>query len=141
MKIIRSLEGVRGLAAVFVALFHFGVAAQYMSVIKYGYLFVDLFFVLSGFVIQGAYSTRIRNTWEIRPFIIRRFGRLFPLMIFATLLYVVATNVGIFAKREAVGMGYVSLFKNVDALNYMVPSSTKSHQRSLSHRAWASMTD
>ncbi len=118
---IKSLEGARGLAAVLVSLFHFGLAF-YLPPIQYGYLFVDLFFVLSGFVITATYSQRITQLSDLKPFLIRRFGRLFPLMVFATVLYVVAFDLGIWAKRMLIDFGYTGLLKNPGALAYMVPS-------------------
>ncbi|AWL99660.1 acyltransferase family protein [Bradyrhizobium amphicarpaeae] len=44
-----------------------------------GYLFVDLFFVLSGFVLSASYLKRIRNFPEIRRFLRKRFFRIYPL--------------------------------------------------------------
>jgi peptidoglycan/LPS O-acetylase OafA/YrhL len=117
---IKSLEGARGLAAVFVSLFHFGLAF-YVPPIEYGYLFVDLFFVLSGFVITATYSQRITQLADLKPFLIRRFGRLFPLMVFATALYVLVFNLGILAKHMLIDLGHTGLLKNPDALAYMVP--------------------
>jgi len=119
-KTIKSLEGIRGLAAIIVTLHHFG-AAWYLRPIEYGYLFVDLFFVLSGFVVTLAYSSRLTSGAQLRPFLIRRFGRLYPLMIFSTVLFVLAFNAAIFAKHTIVDIGYTHLFKNPDALAYMVP--------------------
>jgi peptidoglycan/LPS O-acetylase OafA/YrhL len=119
---IKSFEGARGLAAVFVALYHFGVLFRAIPLIEYGYLFVDLFFVLSGFVISATYSSRITKFADLKPFMIRRFGRLFPLMVFTTILFVLAFNFAIWMKRTVVAMGYTNLFKNPEALNYMVPN-------------------
>lgn len=119
---IKSFEGARGLAAVLVALYHFGVASKHIAVVEYGYLFVDLFFVLSGFVMTATYESRIAKFSDIKPYMIRRFGRLFPLMIFSTLLFVLAYNSAIWIKSEAASMGYANLFKNPSALKYMIPS-------------------
>jgi peptidoglycan/LPS O-acetylase OafA/YrhL len=118
---IKSFEGIRGLAAVLVTLYHFGVA-WYIRPIEYGYLFVDLFFVLSGFVIAANYSSRMAKSSDLKSFLIRRFGRLFPLMIFSTILFVIAFDGGILAKRTIVAMGYTNIFKNPGALSYLVPT-------------------
>lgn len=119
---IKSFEGARGLAAVLVALYHFGVASKYIPVVEYGYLFVDLFFVLSGFVMTATYESRIAKFADIKPYMMRRFGRLFPLMIFSTLLFVLAYNSAMWIKSEAASMGYANLFKNPGALKYIIPS-------------------
>lgn len=96
--VIKSFEGGRGAAAILVALFHLGVGAGYFSAIRNGYLFVDLFFVLSGFVICASYSLKLENMDSFRPFLLRRFGRLFPLMIFSTAIFVLVRNHQTFAE-------------------------------------------
>ena len=53
-----------------------------MPVVENGYLFVDFFFVLSGFVIQANYADRMQNRTQLGEFLIRRFGRLYPLHLF-----------------------------------------------------------
>lgn len=119
---IKSFEGGRGLAALFVALFHLGVGAAYIPPIRNGYLFVDLFFVLSGFLIFTAYSGRLGDGPAIRSFLIRRFGRLFPLLIFATVAYVGLQNLIIFTKSLAIAHGYASFFKAPGLLVYQIPT-------------------
>lgn len=44
-------------------------------------LFVDFFFVLSGFVIASAYQSKLSSGDGVIPFALRRFGRLYPLHI------------------------------------------------------------
>ncbi|MBS7541977.1 acyltransferase [Ancylobacter oerskovii] len=60
------------------------------------YLFVDFFFVLSGFVVCHAYRDRIRDRRQFTGFLLRRIGRLWPLhlaILFAMMLGVMAINV------------------------------------------------
>ncbi|KVG56479.1 hypothetical protein WJ33_37290 [Burkholderia ubonensis] len=64
-----SLEGLRGAAAVFVVLFHTHFSLPGLEVTRNGYLAVDLFFVLSGFVIANAYSAHIDNPNQLTSFI------------------------------------------------------------------------
>jgi peptidoglycan/LPS O-acetylase OafA/YrhL len=93
---IKSFEGLRGVAAFLVVLFHYSEFIDdrfNVGVIKTGYLFVDLFFVLSGYVIAYTYATRIANAQDYGAFVVRRLGRLLPLFLFSTLAYVVARNV------------------------------------------------
>jgi len=118
---IASFEGGRGLAALFVALFHFGHDANALSVVRNGYLFVDLFFVISGYVICSAYSTRLETTGDLRSFLIRRFGRLFPLLVFSTVLYVLAKNLLVWAKQEAIARGLGGHLERADFAGYLVP--------------------
>ena len=73
------LDSWRGICALGVAIFHLDLAGPGVlaAPIK-GYLFVDFFFVLSGFVISAAYGDRIIERGEFVRFILRRFGRVYP---------------------------------------------------------------
>nr|WP_247893307.1 acyltransferase [Azospirillum endophyticum] len=75
------LDGWRGLCALFVALFHFSALGYYYSVpfVRGSYLFVDFFFVLSGFVITHAYVGRLNSAPKAGSFLVRRLGRVWPL--------------------------------------------------------------
>jgi peptidoglycan/LPS O-acetylase OafA/YrhL len=98
--VILSFEGARGMAAMLVALFHLGLGEPPVLHIRAGYLFVDLFFVLSGFLICMSYSGKLGVRPAALPnFLVRRIGRLLPLLLFATLAFVVALNLGVFAHR------------------------------------------
>lgn len=82
------LDGLRGVASVIVVIFHIfesysaGPAYQF---INHGYLAVDFFFVLSGFVIGYAYDDRLgkMGTWG---FFKRRLVRLHPMVVFGTVV-------------------------------------------------------
>ena len=85
MTNLRGLTGARGIAAWFVVLYHLrfslGVSPSMMDVLAKGYLAVDFFFVLSGFVIWLSYVDRIRTRrWAAVPdFLMRRIARIWPL--------------------------------------------------------------
>ena len=83
-----ALHAARGICAVLVMVYHlpFYSHALGLGLIRNAWLCVDFFFVLSGFVIAAAYGDRLRSGSDLRVFIIRRFGRLWPLH--ATLLVV-----------------------------------------------------
>jgi peptidoglycan/LPS O-acetylase OafA/YrhL len=82
-----TLTGVRGFAALAVLFYHIrGAMTGYapdkvISVLAHGYLAVDLFFVLSGFVLWWNYRDQFRDhgTRAAPHFIVRRFARIFPL--------------------------------------------------------------
>ena len=82
------LDGLRGVAALMVVIFHLfetyskGPAFQ---IVNHGYLAVDFFFVLSGFVVGYAYDDRWdkMTTWG---FFKRRLTRLHPMVIAGTLV-------------------------------------------------------
>jgi peptidoglycan/LPS O-acetylase OafA/YrhL len=124
-NMIKSLEGGRGIAALIVALYHLKIGADYFSVIRNGYLFVDLFFVLSGFVICAAYSDRMSTANDFQSFLIRRIGRLLPLLLFSTAVYLLAANVIVLGKRIALSNGYGNLLHNPGAFEYLIPSAAE----------------
>jgi peptidoglycan/LPS O-acetylase OafA/YrhL len=59
-----------------------------LSFTKNGYLFVDFFFILSGFVMSYAYGEKIRNGMPFLNYISLRLGRLYPLHLFMLLAWV-----------------------------------------------------
>jgi peptidoglycan/LPS O-acetylase OafA/YrhL len=77
------LDSWRGIAALMVALYHLLIPSHFQQVglITNGGLFVDFFFVLSGFVITHAYLDPLQSGLPFGTFIIRRIGRLWPLHI------------------------------------------------------------
>jgi peptidoglycan/LPS O-acetylase OafA/YrhL len=119
---IRSLEGGRGIAALVVALYHLGIGMQF-SVIRNGYLFVDLFFVLSGFVICAAYAGRLNDGGDMSAFVVRRIGRLLPLLVFSTLFFVLVQNGVVLAKRIALDHGHAALLHSPGAIDYAIPTA------------------
>ncbi|MGI4975323.1 MAG: acyltransferase family protein [Janthinobacterium lividum] len=88
---IRSLTGLRGVAAALVMLYHARPASDVVPVeqaFRHGYLLVDLFFVLSGFVIALGHRDMARGfSWPAsRDFVGRRLARIYPLYIASTVL-------------------------------------------------------
>ena len=82
------LDGLRGLAAVVVVVFHFMeiVIPDFShNFISHGYLAVDFFFCLSGFVITYAYDSRIVGM-GLKTFIKQRLIRLQPLVVVGSVL-------------------------------------------------------
>jgi peptidoglycan/LPS O-acetylase OafA/YrhL len=98
---IRQLTGVRFLAAIWVVLYHFqlmifGLVPELHPagfLFGSGYLAVDLFFVLSGYIVAYQYLAAFpggRGTpGQYRRFLIKRLARIYPLQ-FVTLLIAIA---------------------------------------------------
>ena len=77
------LDGLRGVAALMVVAFHLceaHAASRFEQIINHGYLAVDFFFVLSGFVIGYAYDDRWRSM-STMEFFKRRLIRLHPMIV------------------------------------------------------------
>lgn len=99
-----SLTSLRGIAALGVVLFHIDVCLFYREMgtllpkassglIANGYLWVDFFFILSGFVIHHAYAERLAAGFQWRTaaaYYRSRFFRIYPLHFVLTLLLLAA---------------------------------------------------
>ncbi len=85
------LDGLRGVAALLVVCYHIfeGYAfagGTMIESINHGYLAVDFFFMLSGFVIAYAYDERWNRTLTLKSFFKRRLIRLHPMVVMGTVL-------------------------------------------------------
>lgn len=98
VEYLSSLTALRGIAALLVAIFHFEMAvarfvpaAQSMFFEKC-YLMVDLFFIMSGFIMLHVYSSEFKNNIQaksLKNFLVARFARVYPLHLFSLLLLIV----------------------------------------------------
>ncbi|MFW5700457.1 MAG: acyltransferase family protein [Cyclobacteriaceae bacterium] len=84
---IPSLDGLRGLAILLVLFFHL---FFYLPGSSYGWAGVDLFFVLSGFLITGILMDAIGQAGYWKNFYVRRILRIFPLY-YLTLILILIT--------------------------------------------------
>lgn len=84
MPYIPALDGIRAIAIIAVMVFHAG-----GPILRGGFLGVDVFFVLSGFLITSLLQNEIARTGriDIRRFYVRRLMRLGPPLAVALLLY------------------------------------------------------
>ena len=86
------LDGLRGVAALMVIFYHVFEAFATSPIdqrFNHGYLAVDFFFILSGFVIGYAYDDRWK-TMTTKDFIKRRLIRLHPMVVLGAVLGVIA---------------------------------------------------
>ena len=83
------LDGLRGVAALVVIWYHVfeGFATSpFDQRFNHGYMAVDFFFILSGFVVGYAYDDRWGRTLNIRNFFKRRLIRLHPMVVLGVVL-------------------------------------------------------
>jgi len=83
------LDGLRGVAALLVIWYHVfeGFATSPVDQwLNHGYLAVDFFFILSGFVIGYAYDDRWKSTMDVKGFFKRRLIRLHPMVVMGAVL-------------------------------------------------------
>jgi peptidoglycan/LPS O-acetylase OafA/YrhL len=110
---IKALSGARALPALLIVLFHYGIfhrsvpAGLWGQPIAKGYLWVDFFFALSGFLLIHVYGTRRFGRRDYRTFVKARLARLYPLHLF-TLLSMLGLMLVLNALAAA--GGYVSLY-------------------------------
>lgn len=87
------LDGLRGIGALIVLAFHlfetYNTGDATTQPINHGYLAVDFFFLLSGYVIGYAYDDRWGSKMGLRDFALRRLIRLHPMVIMGGLVGVV----------------------------------------------------
>lgn len=77
MKYYKHIDGLRALAVLAVVLFHLDI-----SWVKSGFLGVDIFFVISGFLITSIIIRDLENkTFSIKNFYLRRMRRILPALI------------------------------------------------------------
>lgn len=95
---LSNLTPLRGIAALLVAVFHFEMAiarfvpAKQTMFFEKSYLMVDLFFVMSGFIMLHVYGDSFMQSITksyLRKFIVARFARIYPLHFFALMLLVI----------------------------------------------------
>jgi peptidoglycan/LPS O-acetylase OafA/YrhL len=105
-KQLPALTSLRGIAALWVVLYHYSVqcfpnldATQYTHIIHKGYLAVDMFFMLSGFVMTHVYHRAFSEsvTQHYRSFIVARVARVYPLHVLVLLLFVATAGATHFA--------------------------------------------
>lgn len=120
----------RGLAALAVAIFHFD-----NDMVPAGYLAVDFFFVLSGFVLDHAYRARFAAGLGAGEFMARRFIRLWPMHVcglvlcFGWLAQLVA--------RDATDIGWGTLLSGMGANLLFLPSITGRDIAPINPPAWS----
>lgn len=98
-----ALDSLRGVAALGVVLFHLGDVGSLakLDFVKSGWILVDFFFVLSGFVIAASYGERLAGGFSRARFMALRLGRIYPLH-FVVLMAFLLAEVAIF--RPLLGM-------------------------------------
>lgn len=101
---LAQLTGVRGIAAAWVVLYHFqpqifAVAPELRPlavVLRGGYFAVDLFFLLSGYIIAYQYLSAFpRGRGDYKAFLVKRIARIYPLQLVTLALIVILVAGGL----------------------------------------------
>jgi peptidoglycan/LPS O-acetylase OafA/YrhL len=84
------LDGLRGIAAITVALGHLCQTMSLTNSPAQGQLAVDFFFMLSGFVVAYAYEHKLRTTMSFSQFSVIRLVRLYPMVFFGVAIGIIS---------------------------------------------------
>ena len=133
---IPNLTGIRGLAAIWVVIYHFqsflkdvfGELKWLSPIIDRGTYGVDLFFCLSGFILAYVYFERFlsnpKKGKEIQHFFLKRFARLYPVYLLTTLVALFMILYANFTGHEFKNfsdnsLSYSNVFRNIAAIQIL----------------------
>lgn len=126
------LDAMRGVAAMAVLFYHLRSWMHGGISFHGGYLAVDLFFLLSGFVIVHAYEDRLKHSLSVRQFMILRVVRLQPIIALGTLLGFVLACLHVTSSS-----GMVKLIAALIMNSLMLPAILHQSVFSLNPPAWS----
>ncbi len=116
-----DIDGLRAVAVLSVVLFH-----AFPEVLRGGFIGVDVFFVISGFLISTIiFKSLDRGMFSIGDFYVRRIKRIFPSLLFVLVIcYVIGWRVlladefALLGKHIASGAGFISNFTLLSEVGY-----------------------
>lgn len=105
------LDFMRGIAALSVLVYHDG-QCRFLGVqlLPNAYLAVDMFFLLSGFVIAHNYDRKITSGMSLSDFLAQRLIRLYPCLLLTLLL-----GIAVYALRETRNHGFLDFWRILGA--------------------------
>lgn len=141
----RALTGIRGIAAWMVVLYHIRfslenlVPAGAVAALGKGYLAVDLFFILSGFVLWYNYADRLRSGGlsDMVQFMWRRVARIWPLHLFILAAFVVFALLLLLTGRSTADYPFRELPLHV----FLIQNWGFTGELAWNHPAWSISTE
>ena len=83
MKFKSHIQGLRALSVISVLIYHLEISLFDFDLFRGGFLGVDIFFVISGYLISSIILKDFENeTFSFKNFYIKRIKRLFPALFF-----------------------------------------------------------
>ncbi|TGN61811.1 acyltransferase [Paracoccus liaowanqingii] len=141
---IDTLTAMRGLAAIVVVVFHYSggflpnlTPHDYTAFLSNGYLWVDFFFLLSGYVMAYVYAREFRENFPsvaVRQFIFARFSRIYPLHLVILLGFLVLEIVKLGLMAFGIGQASFPVFEGARSVesvasNALLLQTTGLHDR------------
>ncbi|HEX3430248.1 MAG TPA: acyltransferase [Rhizomicrobium sp.] len=106
-----GLDGLRGVCALTILFFHCANFFHKGPIFLHGFLAVDMFFILSGFVISLTYEEKLRGGYCFREFLFNRGRRLFPTYWLGAainiVLFIAMATTGYIASNDAPWMIWI----------------------------------
>jgi peptidoglycan/LPS O-acetylase OafA/YrhL len=132
-KYLPHIDGLRGIAVLLVLLFHLDI-----SLFKGGYIGVDVFFVISGYLISSILINKIdSNTFSFKEFYLRRLKRLMPSMLFVVILSMIMAyfifSIHVFEKTLKSSIATVLSVSNIYFFKESGYFDSGSHLKALLH--------
>jgi len=143
MNRINQLDGLRGICALMLVFFHFGHRDTILTsnfLIRRSDLFVDFFFVLSGFVISLNYYQRDSNFSKARlvGFLKKRLIRLYPLLFYTITVYLIYEIFLKFFVNQKNPKPFDSLLlQSLDSLTFLNSTSLLGTTNGLNYPSWS----
>ncbi|NOU07136.1 MAG: acyltransferase, partial [Hyphomicrobiaceae bacterium] len=142
-----ALDSWRGLAAVLVALHHFVSTGTLTgnALVQNSWIFVDFFFLLSGFIIAANYKSNINSGGDLKNFMLLRLGRLWPLHIVMLALWFLFELAIAFLAKGATTGGRAAFTEPYDltslAANIFLVQSLGLNEETRNWVAWSISTE
>jgi peptidoglycan/LPS O-acetylase OafA/YrhL len=137
-KSFPALDGFRGIAAVIVFLFH--LRSLFLGYSGYpagdGYLAVDIFFALSGFVLAHSYLSKFQHGMSVFEFVKKRIVRLYPLYFLGL---VIGSILFISEIIENESFNYGEIIKIISLEIFFLPAKAKENSQlfPINNVAWS----
>jgi peptidoglycan/LPS O-acetylase OafA/YrhL len=140
---VEQLDGLRGIFAVLVVAHHHNAFKDSIFYNNFfvinSDLFVDFFFVLSGFVIALNYYSRLDTKEDFFLFLKKRFVRLYPLLFYTEIVFLVFNIIGDFSSYKNAGNLGMSYYLQtvMDTLTFMGSTPIFGDWIGLNYPAWS----
>jgi peptidoglycan/LPS O-acetylase OafA/YrhL len=142
MKRITQLDGLRGIAAMMVLALHYNtIKTSFLTnnfFVEKSWLFVDFFFVLSGFIIASNYYSKITNFNSFISYFKKRIVRIFPLLLFTVIVYLIYEIIGLRfnLKTDPEPVSYY-LLQTLDSLTFLNSTVLLGETQGMNPPSWS----
>lgn len=132
-----ALDGLRGVAIILVLLLHFFPFYPFSYFSSFGWIGVDLFFVISGFLITGILYDTKREKSFYRNFIIRRVLRIFPLYYLVLAIFFLIDKLSFLPEYKYYPYSQLTLWTYTSNINMAIYGAAKSGLRVYLEHFWS----